>query len=160
MKGDWITASSKAGCLLIVVVLLSLVVINNSSTYKTTSQPQSRLNLDKVYGLGDLNHNIYSINLEGVNYSIAKVGSTHSMLPTLPDNATIIIMDKFNASSLGVGDIITFKIGSEKVVHRIDKIGTDELGLFFKTKGDNNQYEDSWKVRPDEITGVVVGVLW
>ena len=150
-----------------ILILLTLMLIVSVSSIagcvsnpSTPKQPQKWVDINKIYGLGDINHNTYTLNFQGVNYSIFRVGLTHSMLPTLPDGSMVIVINKFNASKLKVGDIITFSINGIKVVHRIDSIGLDNLGFFFKTKGDNNLIQDSWKVRPNNIDGVVVGVIW
>ena len=62
--------------------------------------------------------------------------------------------------SLEIGNIIIFDGGfGYMVAHRIVDIGEDAHGLYFVTKGDNNNYSDG-KIRPDKVHSVVVGVLY
>ena len=65
-------------------------------------------------------------------------------------------------TDLEVGDIVSFKSNrvNGNIIHRIIEKRFDENGLYFVTKGDNNNNVDSEKVRFEQITGVVVGILY
>lgn len=149
----------------IMIVLVIAVTVTAIYAIYTTSkrphQPQAWINLDEVYGLGYINKNEYSIHLPGTDYTILKTDpTTHSMLPTIPDHSAVILTTKFNISNLKVGDIIVYRADGMNICHRIVEVGHDEKGIFFKTKGDNNYYTDSYTIREKDILGVVVGVIW
>ena len=59
-----------------------------------------------------------------------------------------------------MGDIIVFVADNEIIGHRIVKISEDEYGLFFTTKGDNNDFTDEYKIRASDIRWVAAGVLY
>jgi len=78
-----------------------------------------------------------------------------SMSPTIP-TGSIVFYRKTDASKVKVGDVIVFsKTGdpSEKVTHRVYKIGSSSTGPYFITKGDANGTPDDWRVP-------AVGVGW
>jgi signal peptidase len=71
-----------------------------------------------------------------------------SMSPTIP-TGSIVFYTKIASSKVKVGDIIVFaKPGdpSEKVTHRVFKIGQSATGEYFLTKGDANGTPDDWRV--------------
>jgi signal peptidase I len=78
-----------------------------------------------------------------------------SMAPTIP-TGSIVFYRKTDASKVKVGDVIVFsKPGdpTEKVTHRVYKIGASSTGPYFITKGDANGTPDDWRVP-------AVGVGW
>ena len=87
---------------------------------------------------------------------------TESMRPTIGKGSTLFLIDYKNAreiKSLEEGDIIQFEIKGIYITHRIVEIGTDNKGKYYKTKGDNNRFNDG-KIREYQIKRVVVGVLY
>jgi signal peptidase I len=71
-----------------------------------------------------------------------------SMSPTIP-TGSIVFYTKIASTKVKVGDIIVFaKPGdpSEKVTHRVYKIGQSATGEYFITKGDANGTPDDWQV--------------
>ena len=94
--------------------------------------------------------------------SWAKFTDTNSMDPIFDVESNTIEVKPENPDDLQVGDIISFwstTIGTT-VIHRIVEIGEDSEGIYFVTKGDNNLYRDSEKVRFEHIKGVVVGIIY
>lgn len=83
---------------------------------------------------------------------------TGSMEPTYPPG-TLIVVKPTTASSLGIGDAITFQWESGKpdvVTHRIISVQyTANGGVRFTTKGDANRAPDERPVVPDQIRGKV-----
>jgi signal peptidase len=84
-----------------------------------------------------------------------------SMKPTINVEDAIIVQRKA-ASKLKVKDIITFNAQDSSasgitITHRIVAIVKDKNGkLLFRTKGDNNNVEDSALVKPENIVGKVL----
>ena len=71
-----------------------------------------------------------------------------SMSPAIP-TGSIVFYRKIDSSNVKVGDVIVFaKPGdpSEKVTHRVYRIGTGPTGRYFITKGDANGTPDDWQV--------------
>ncbi len=67
----------------------------------------------------------------------------------------IVVAKNTNANSLKEGDVISFRQGQIIVTHRIIKVENSNK-LVFKTKGDNNNSEDSEEVTANLIEGKVV----
>jgi len=94
------------------------------------------------------------------------VSNTGSMLPTFGEKATLIISEE--VSDLSVGDIIVFHsgviwnklTGEDRVIHRIIGIDEDLGGTYYVTKGDNLKHIDNTKIRFENITGKVIGILY
>lgn len=68
--------------------------------------------------------------------------------------------------ALKVGDIAVYRFPADLakpatayISHRIVKIGIDNLGKFFKFKGDNNSTQDPWVVRKENIKWVNIIVV-
>lgn len=96
---------------------------------------------------------------EILGYQFYKVMSG-SMSPTLKIGSVIISKKPENASSLKVGDIITFKQDGTVVTHRIIEI-VKENGIRYRTKGDNpNNSPDIELVSPGSIQAVYVWKLF
>jgi len=87
---------------------------------------------------------------------------TQSMEPVFPVG-TVVITKKAVAGTLKKGDIISFYSQDPAIkgipnTHRIYSVEKKENGgVYFITKGDNNDVQDQYPVYPSEIIGVVVG---
>ena len=60
---------------------------------------------------------------------------------------------------IDVGDIISYKHEGLIIIHRVVSIG-DDGEWFAITKGDNNLEIDPYKVRFENVKGLVVGILY
>ena len=67
----------------------------------------------------------------------------------------LVIIKEVDASTLQINDIIAFR-DSENLVttHRIIDIVNTQNGLYFETKGDNNNTKDEELVKIDNVEGV------
>ncbi len=88
-----------------------------------------------------------------------------SMMPFSGIGSKLIYMEYEKAKKIKPierGDVIRFfHSGSIKpTVHRVVKVGEDNKGIYYLTKGDNVWYVDNVKVRESQIDLVVVGVLY
>ncbi len=101
--------------------------------------------------------NAIVIDIEGA--SISKYAPTGSMRPVLDKDSNGIRIVPENPGQIEIGDIITFEQNSQLIVHRVVDKGRDEEGVFFITKGDNNNVTDG-KVRFKDIRYVTIGVIW
>lgn len=97
------------------------------------------------------------INLK--NAFLSKYADTGSMLPTLGENANGIKIKPESAEQINVGDIITYQQKDMLIVHRVVAKGEDEKGVYFITRGDNNQESDG-KVYFQDIKYVTVALIY
>lgn len=72
----------------------------------------------------------------------------------------VIIVKEVDPTTLKVDDVITFfdplGNGTTTVTHRIVDVVNDENGLWFQTKGDNNNTPDTELVEADAVVGIYV----
>lgn len=78
-----------------------------------------------------------------------------SMSPNIPIN-TVVIIKKIPFNEIRVGDVVTYKVGSTNVTHRVVEI--DKNNKTLSTKGDNSSNIDK-NISEKMIQGVVVGQL-
>jgi signal peptidase I len=87
---------------------------------------------------------------------------SNSMDPLLDEGATILAVKPTSEEDIAVGDIVVFKSATSPnhVVHRVIDTNSDENGIYYITKGDNNPREDTIKLRFNDIVAIVVGILY
>lgn len=78
-----------------------------------------------------------------------------SMKPSL-QIGDIVIVKKVAQNELKQGDIISYRQGQSVITHRIAEVIDKEGEVEYKTKGDNNNAEDSGTVSYEMIEGKVV----
>jgi len=78
-----------------------------------------------------------------------------SMEPTIPVGS-VVIVKKVNPEDVKVGDIIAFKTGESRTVHRVVEKIVEDGSFYFKTKGDANEKPDPWIVKPEDICGALM----
>jgi len=93
------------------------------------------------------------------NYTLSKYSLSKSMVPVFDSGANGVGIKPTSEDDLHVGDIITFRQGKNLVVHRIIEKGIDEEGIYFITKGDNNDINDG-KIRFSQIDSILVALIY
>ncbi|MCD6240803.1 signal peptidase I [Candidatus Bathyarchaeota archaeon] len=78
-----------------------------------------------------------------------------SMEPTIPVGS-IVVVGTVNPEDVKVGDVIAFRTGESRIIHRVIDRVVEDGSIYFKTKGDANEEPDPWLVRPQDICGVVI----
>lgn len=68
----------------------------------------------------------------------------------------MVVAKNAKEEGLKVGDIICFRQGESIITHRISEIITTNEGIQYKTKGDNNNAEDSGTIMEKVIEGKMV----
>ena len=91
--------------------------------------------------------------------SLSSYADTGSMKPVFGKNANGIRIVPKNENEINIGDIVSFDSGNGLIVHRVVEKGRDNEGVYFITKGDNNNETDG-KIRFNDIKYVTIGVLW
>ena len=71
----------------------------------------------------------------------------------------IVVAKKVSEDKIDVDDIICFRQGQTVITHRISEIIQTDKGLEYKTKGDNNNAEDSGTITAKLIEGKVIKKL-
>jgi len=94
------------------------------------------------------------------NYEWASFTDTGSMFPTFDYGHFVIQKTVDEDTKLYVGDIVTYKLEDNMIIHRVIKIKNDSRGLYYTVKGDNIKQPDPFKVRHDMIERVVVAVIY
>lgn len=122
-------------------------------TIKENTSPFSRINNDDILVYED------KIILKIPNITISNYADTGSMKPFLDENTNGIKIVPEKSQDIQVGDIISFRQSGKLIVHRVIEKGTDEKGVYFITRGDNN-YLNEGKIRFEDIEYVTIGVLW
>jgi hypothetical protein len=86
---------------------------------------------------------------------------TNSMTPLLDHNSHGIEIKPDSEDDLNIGDVVAYtNPKGDVVIHRIVEISEDKNGKYFTFQGDNVPYEDPYKVRFNQIQGVLVAVIY
>ncbi|MBD3249627.1 signal peptidase I [Candidatus Woesearchaeota archaeon] len=147
-------------CAFILGVLVTVFVQGSESRYAfsedavPTESPSDHINDEDLFVFKD------RALIEKDNLIWARVKDTHSMEPVLNADSVSLELKPQDTSFINKGDIISFRQGSKVIIHRVVLTGQDKLGWFCVTKGDNNKEPDPYKVRFDDVKGVVVGILY
>jgi signal peptidase len=88
--------------------------------------------------------------LVGGSFSSVVMGG--SMEPTI-HVGSIVIVRKVKPEDVRVGDIVAFKTGESKTIHRVIEKVIEDGSFYFRTKGDANEDPDPWIVKPQDILG-------
>lgn len=81
-----------------------------------------------------------------------------SMMPEF-QIGDIVIIKSVPVEELKKGDVISFRKGQIVITHRISEVLTEKGIKKFKTKGDNNNTEDTGTIEVQEIEGKVIGKI-
>jgi len=82
------------------------------------------------------------------------------MDPFLDEDSHAIEIKPEDPDEINKGDVISYKTSYGTVIHRIIDKSIDEEGIYYTVKGDNNQLQDPFKIRYDDIKGVVVAIIY
>jgi hypothetical protein len=87
---------------------------------------------------------------------------TNSMDPVIDKGANAIHIVPQTEDDISVGDIVAYEPtdADGTIIHRVIEKGSDEEGLFFILKGDNNPVPDPGRIRFSQIRRVLVAVIY
>lgn len=147
--------------ILVIGVLLGLVgqTLAESVQYPAGSaleriSPQDRISEDDIEVYPDR----VVINLEGAQW--ARFADTNSMDPIIDRGTNAIQIQPKSMDEIDVGDIISYRAGDRTIIHRVVQKSVDEQGWYVLAKGDNNPAADPEKVRFEQISRVLVAVIY
>ncbi|MDO8656785.1 MAG: hypothetical protein Q7K45_06110 [Nanoarchaeota archaeon] len=86
--------------------------------------------------------------------------NTNSMDPFIDETANAIEITPSNPDVIQVGDVIAYQTSYGVLIHRVIEKGIDAEGVYYRVKGDNNRFQDPFKVRFNDVQGVVVAVIY
>jgi len=92
--------------------------------------------------------------------SICNVANTGSMDGLMDYGHNVILIDHFDIDRLSVGDIVAFQVYTNLVLHRIVKIGDDNQGRYYRTRGDNCIDDDPYILRDEHIKQLCIGIIY
>jgi len=98
------------------------------------------------------------LNIPGAKW--AGFTNTNSMDPFIDETANALEVMPADLDAIKVGDVISYQTAYGVLIHRVIEKGSDEQGIYYVVKGDNNRFSDPFKVRFDEVQGVVVAVIY
>lgn len=103
-----------------------------------------------------------AITISGIKgyVSIAEIADTNSMEGIFDYGHNVLLVSEFDKSKLEVGDIIVYTAPQGKVIHRIVEKGIDDMGRWFKVKGDTNFRDDPYILREINIIYLCIGIIY
>jgi hypothetical protein len=128
-------------------------------TFSSTKERPSPLDRIKEEQILVTNKQIV-INLENAKW--AEFTDTNSMDPVIDAGSHAIEIIPQTEKDVQIGDIVAYKSehATGTIIHRIVYKGEDEKGTYYIMKGDNNPSNDPGKVRFEQITRVVVAIIY
>lgn len=90
------------------------------------------------------------------------IADTNSMDPLIDIGTTALSVKPVSEQAIHVGDVAFYNslLAKQTIVHRIVKIGSDEVGWYSKFKGDNLEKIDPEDVRFKQVVGVLIGIIY
>jgi len=98
--------------------------------------------------------------LEIPNALWAGFTNTNSMDPFLDERSNAIEIKPADSETIKVGHVIAYNSRYGTLIHRVIEKGYDRQGIYYRVKGDNSTIADPFKVRFDQVEGVVVAVIY
>lgn len=139
-----------------------------STLYDNTEMP-ANLNITKERSspsdwINENNIHVYPdrIVIDIDNAKWASFTDTNSMDPVFDSTANAIEIVPSSPDFIQVGDIVAYEssYANGVIIHRVIGKGTDDKGVFFVVKGDNNDSQDPGKIRFEQIKRVLVAVIY
>lgn len=131
----------------------SFISFTGRSTINSLSSPSDFIEKDNVFVYSDK----VVINIPGA--TLSSYEDTGSMEPILDSNSNGIRIKPESEQEIEIGDIVSFRKNGILIVHRVIEKGIDNQGVYFITKGDNNNFNDG-KIRFQDIEYITVGILY
>jgi hypothetical protein len=116
--------------------------------------------LHRRVSLNDLDFGSDAVTLNMNDLIPGVIAPSGSMLPLLYQDTIVLEKAPPDTADIFLGDIIIFEAEGNRIIHRVIKIGWDDQGWFAVTRGDNNPKDDPYRVRFEQVRGVVVGIIY
>jgi hypothetical protein len=128
-----------------------------SDSTNNLSTPTDRVQLNQI----QVNGNKLTLTFNKDLY-LSEYAATKSMLPLFDKGHNGIEFIPETSRDIKIGDIVAYQsnIVPGLIVHRIIDINQDNEGIYFVSKGDNNQTIDPEKIRFSQVKFILIGVLY
>jgi len=99
-------------------------------------------------------------------FTVHNILNSSSMSPFIESEANAFSYKPRHMQEVCEGDIVTYyranpaKNKTDHIIHRVTYKGKDVDGYYLILKGDNNRLDDFGKVRFENVTGIVWGVIY
>lgn len=147
-----------AGILTLVPFASATDLVENNLIVPTDQlSPQDHVNENQIEVYKD------KVVLDVANVQWASFSDTNSMDPYFDTGANALQLIPESPSDIAVGDIVSYSpqgSPAKHVIHRVVYIATDNEGIYYIIKGDNNKVADPGKVRFDQIDRVLIGIIY
>ena len=144
----------KSVLLILLPILIALMILNIDKKVKTS--PETSKKNTRIYViLTVILLLIVLINSGLIKYQSLVIGS-NSMKDYMEKGDVILIEQTKDHNKYKVGDIMAFYYDGKVIVHRIILKENREGQIYYKTKGDNNNKEDSTYITSNMIKGKVL----
>ncbi len=132
--------------------------------YKKTAEqpsPQDFIKRHQIFW----NEDEGSVTIHGIKgrVRIPEIADTNSMDGLMDYGHNVLLVEEFDRNKLIVGDIVVFRptmYRTNSIIHRISKIGEDEDGRWYFTRGDNNAIRDPYRLRNQHIGWLCIGIIY
>lgn len=135
-------------------LLNGVLAVEGASVALDVASPSDHITEDQIRVYNDK----VVINVDNAQW--ANFADTNSMDPFLDEGSNALQLVPTSVDEIQVGDIISYQYGTDRIIHRVIFIGTDEEGTYFIVKGDNNPVSDPGKVRFEQIDRVLFGIIY
>jgi hypothetical protein len=127
-------------------------------TKAPTVESPSKITRDELHFFS----NRTQIDLTNYTWIYFNKSETDSMYPAIKKNSHAIGLEVDEETQISVGDIIYFEVPgvADAYAHRVVEEGSDELGEYFITKGDNNRQRDNIRIRRDQISYIIAAIIY
>ena len=103
---------------------------------------------------------ILNLPYKGKEYSWSRYADTGSMKRTFDNKHNGIEILNPDIKDIKEGDIISYRLDTEIIVHRVVRIGSDNKGWYAITKGDANQQADPYLVRENQVEALTIAIIY
>jgi signal peptidase I len=150
------------GVLLIVIGILVGILASNLYTNVQYPMGNERERISPANHVAEKNIEVYSdrVVIKLDNPKWASFADTNSMDPIFDAGNHAIQVVPRSPDDIAVGDIISYQYNGKIIIHRVIEKNIDGDGWYFIAKGDNNPEPDPLKVRFEDVTRVVVAVIY
>tara|TARA_Y100000294_G_scaffold159554_1_gene162574 strand:+ start:58 stop:519 length:462 start_codon:yes stop_codon:yes gene_type:complete len=142
--------------LLLLVIFLSVTALafSERSFSPERNSPQDWIKEEQIRVFKD------KVVIELSDATWASFTNTNSMDPFIDENSHAIELTPQKPDDVQIGDVISYSSSYGQIIHRVIEKNVDEKGDYYIVQGDNNPLADPIKVRFDDVTGVVVAVIY
>lgn len=146
----------KSVILIMVPVLVALMLINMNKRIKET--PEKVKKNSKLYFILVIILSILVLLNSGLlKYQTLVIGS-ESMLPIIAKGDVVLIerLKNTEKDKVQIGEVLVYKYDGKIICHRVTNVLKRDNGVFYKTKGDNNENVDKIVISREQVIGKVL----